>query len=369
MTTYVGFSSIRCMKATQQQQAIRADYWSRYRNNMPRHMIALSRHIQSGLLKELMNTCGHPGLKLQFEPFITLVGEQGARITELADQLAVSKQAINQSVNQVEAAGYLHRLPDPLDGRAKKVMLTPRGRQVLEDGAELMREVEEELQLLIGKKQLTRFTYNLYRFYKSLGLPLPGLSMPGSAIGWLLPRLSDYILRRLMELTRQRGHRELKMSFSQVLIFAGSEQSRVPGGRIQEIARVNGVSKQAIGAIATELQLQGYLKRKSDPLDGRQIQLLLTTQGEQLIEDSAASIVELEQEISDQLGENILNELKMDSLELYQALHLEQDVFGPATATARPDLVALAARLHLQLGRSNARALADVLINITEIEQ
>ena len=357
------------MTALPQQRLADHGNWPSYRNNMPRHLIALSRHLRSRLMSELISVRGHTGLKLHFEPFMTLIGQQGVRITDLAEQLAISKQAVNQSVNQIEAAGYLQRCRDPDDGRAKKVLLTARGEQLLEDGAALLGEVEQELQQLIGKKQLARLTRNLYLLYQQLGFQQPDFSLPGSAIGWLLPRLSDFTMQRLMELTRERGHPGLKMSFAQVLNFVGPERSGDPGGRIQAIARINEVSKQAIGAIANDLQEQGYLGRNADPVDRRQVRLVLTSRGEQLIEDSVASIVDLEQSIADLLGPTALAELKADSLDLYEALQLEQDVFGQPTATGRPDLVALAARLQLQLGRAHARALADVLMTITEVEQ
>ena len=85
-------------------------------------------------------------------------------------------------------------------------------------------------------------------------------------MGALLPRLSDYSLQRLMELTRDKGHPGLKLSFGQVLTMIGPS-----GGRIQQMASIHDVSKQAISAIATELELLGYLRRETDPQDARQL--------------------------------------------------------------------------------------------------
>jgi len=54
-------------------------------------------------------------------------GPQGARPTELAARLRISKQALNYLLGQLERLDYLERLPDPDDLRSKRLALTPRG--------------------------------------------------------------------------------------------------------------------------------------------------------------------------------------------------------------------------------------------------
>src|SRR5262245_39594968 len=54
-------------------------------------------------------------------------GPQGARPTELAAGLRISKQALNYLLGELERLGYLERRPDPDDLRSKRVALTPRG--------------------------------------------------------------------------------------------------------------------------------------------------------------------------------------------------------------------------------------------------
>src|SRR5713101_9837103 len=54
-------------------------------------------------------------------------GPQGARPTELATRLRISKQALNYLLGELERLGYLERRPDPEDLRSKRVFLTPRG--------------------------------------------------------------------------------------------------------------------------------------------------------------------------------------------------------------------------------------------------
>jgi DNA-binding MarR family transcriptional regulator len=52
-------------------------------------------------------------------------------VTELAGQLAVSKQAASQIVEDLCRRGYLQRRPDPADARAWRLALTGRGEGVL----------------------------------------------------------------------------------------------------------------------------------------------------------------------------------------------------------------------------------------------
>lgn len=54
-------------------------------------------------------------------------GPQGARPSELAARLGVSKQALNYLLGQLERLDYLERRPDPDDLRSKRIVLTPRG--------------------------------------------------------------------------------------------------------------------------------------------------------------------------------------------------------------------------------------------------
>ena len=54
-------------------------------------------------------------------------GPQGARPSELAARLRISKQALNYLLGELERLGYLERRTDPDDLRSKRIALTPRG--------------------------------------------------------------------------------------------------------------------------------------------------------------------------------------------------------------------------------------------------
>jgi DNA-binding MarR family transcriptional regulator len=59
------------------------------------------------------------------------IGPQGTRVSDLADQARVTKQSAAFLVDQLEAAGYVERLPDRTDRRARLVRLTARADRVV----------------------------------------------------------------------------------------------------------------------------------------------------------------------------------------------------------------------------------------------
>ncbi|KYF71624.1 MarR family winged helix-turn-helix transcriptional regulator [Sorangium cellulosum] len=84
-------------------------------------------------------------------PYIDL---EGTRLTDLAERARVTKQAVGQLVEELEAMGVVERTPDPDDGRAKRVRFTPYGLKALLHGLGVLQELEEELTLSLGQKQM-----------------------------------------------------------------------------------------------------------------------------------------------------------------------------------------------------------------------
>lgn len=72
------------------------------------------------------------------------IGQDGTRVSDLAEQARVTKQTAAYLVEQLEAAGYVERVPDPSDGRARLVRLTSRAQPAIEAaGAEVARVLDE----------------------------------------------------------------------------------------------------------------------------------------------------------------------------------------------------------------------------------
>ncbi|MEH6589481.1 MAG: MarR family transcriptional regulator [Halioglobus sp.] len=330
----------------------------RYQDNFSRHLLVVARHLQTETMNALQRERGHKHLRLGFAPYISLIGQQGKRLSDLALTLGISRQACNQAANQIEAAGYIERCADPSDGRAKTLRLTRQGVKLRRDGAAIVSALDREFVLIAGKPAVEQASTTLREIHRRLALGLPGnsdIQVDSTALGGLLPLVSDYMLQRLMLLTRKKGHPGLKLSFGQVLTLIGPG-----GGRMQQMATIQDISKQAVGVIATELEHLGYLKRQSDPRDARQVLLKFTKRGHGLISDSVASVDELEAEFEALTDVTAITQMKATLAALYHALNLEQEVFTPVSGT---NIAAMAQQLRQQLGAENSKALGHLLIN------
>jgi DNA-binding MarR family transcriptional regulator len=68
----------------------------------------------------------------------------------------VSKQTAGFLVDQLEAAGYVRRVPDPSDKRARLVVVAPRGEQAAAVANKAVAAVEAEWAAHLGRRSLTQ---------------------------------------------------------------------------------------------------------------------------------------------------------------------------------------------------------------------
>ena len=83
-------------------------------------------------------------------------GPQGAKPSELATRLRISKQALNYLLGELERLGYLERRPDPDDLRSKRVALTRRGTSAIRVIREAVAEVEAAWEQQLGPKRFSQ---------------------------------------------------------------------------------------------------------------------------------------------------------------------------------------------------------------------
>src|SRR6478752_8606612 len=76
---------------------------------------------------------------------------EGVRITELARRLDISKQAISQTIAELESMDVVETIPDPSDGRARLARFTEKGKQAIMQGLGVLRGIETEMERSIGK--------------------------------------------------------------------------------------------------------------------------------------------------------------------------------------------------------------------------
>ena len=94
-------------------------------------------------------------------------GPQGARPSELAARLRVSKQALNYLLGELERLGYLERRPDPDDLRSKRIALTTRGVAAVGVIRQAVTEVEREWARQLGPRRGAELRTLLLELYGS----------------------------------------------------------------------------------------------------------------------------------------------------------------------------------------------------------
>ncbi|WP_225868948.1 MULTISPECIES: MarR family winged helix-turn-helix transcriptional regulator [unclassified Nocardioides] len=82
------------------------------------------------------------------------LSDDGIRVTELAEQARITKQSASVLVDQLERAGYVERVPDPSDARARLVVIAPRGRAVQQVARRTERAIEREWAAHLGPERM-----------------------------------------------------------------------------------------------------------------------------------------------------------------------------------------------------------------------
>jgi DNA-binding MarR family transcriptional regulator len=77
-------------------------------------------------------------------------GPDGMRPSQLAAQLQMTKQAVNQLAGHLEERGYMVREADPVDGRGRVIRLTAKGRSVEAAVIDEARAVELRIAEILG---------------------------------------------------------------------------------------------------------------------------------------------------------------------------------------------------------------------------
>ena len=87
----------------------------------------------------------------------------GTRLTELANRANMTPQAMGELVDELERLGYVRRVPDPDDRRAKLIVPTEVGYGCLQAAFDTIGGIEDSLEELIGPRRLADLRRTLDR--------------------------------------------------------------------------------------------------------------------------------------------------------------------------------------------------------------
>jgi DNA-binding MarR family transcriptional regulator len=84
------------------------------------------------------------------------IAPDGSRLTDLAAQAGITKQSAGFLVDQLERAGYVERVADPADGRARLVRIAERGARSVEASRDIVAQVEAEWTAYLGERRMAQ---------------------------------------------------------------------------------------------------------------------------------------------------------------------------------------------------------------------
>ncbi|HEU4977014.1 MAG TPA: MarR family transcriptional regulator [Baekduia sp.] len=99
------------------------------------------------------------------------VRDDGSRVTELAERAQLTKQTVVYLVNELERLGYVERIADPHDGRAKLVRPTARGHAAVAEARRAAAEIEREWSALLGEEKMAALRGLLAELHGALWPP------------------------------------------------------------------------------------------------------------------------------------------------------------------------------------------------------
>ncbi len=105
------------------------------------------------LLHERLAARGHPAVRPPHGNVLQFLDAEGTSVSELARRAQITKQSMAELVAHLERHGYVERVPDPTDRRAKLVRATARGAEVYAIAREVVAELEQRLVARLGTKR------------------------------------------------------------------------------------------------------------------------------------------------------------------------------------------------------------------------
>jgi DNA-binding MarR family transcriptional regulator len=118
----------------------------------PRPLPAVLSQVKNLAVEDMFSRMAARGFQDVREGHGFIDFEQGSRLTDLAERSGLTKQAVGEAVAELERKGYLERVPDPEDGRAKIIKLTGRGVEAALTGRRLFAEIEREWAEQVGQE-------------------------------------------------------------------------------------------------------------------------------------------------------------------------------------------------------------------------
>lgn len=104
---------------------------------------------------------GHAEVRSAHGAVFQYLDDTGTTVSALAERARMTKQAMAELVRHLETHGYVTRIPDPDDRRAKLVTPTARGHEVIAIAQELVPELEGRVSTVLGADRMQSLRHDL----------------------------------------------------------------------------------------------------------------------------------------------------------------------------------------------------------------
>jgi len=134
------------------------------RSTRPADLGMLATRLLFGLQSELFRRCAEAGfgdLRPRHGAVTAYLDEDGLRQNDFVRLSGRNKQTIATILDELAALGYVSRVPDPRDGRAKLIVPTERGLRLMALSDAVIAEIEDEYADRVGRETYCRFLSTL----------------------------------------------------------------------------------------------------------------------------------------------------------------------------------------------------------------
>ena len=100
---------------------------------------------------------GFDNLRPRHGAVLAYLDEDGIRLVDLARIAGRHKQTIAAIVDELEKLGYIYRATDAADRRAKLIMPTERGLEVMQLADDILANIEERYAEQLGQRRYAQF--------------------------------------------------------------------------------------------------------------------------------------------------------------------------------------------------------------------
>jgi DNA-binding MarR family transcriptional regulator len=117
-------------------------------------LLKCARLLDEVAIARVNRQAGTPALRPVHTRLFPHIDFEGTRLVDHAAKLGVTKQAVSPWVAELAEMGVVELIPDPEDGRAKRVRFTSQGVAAIHHGLGILRGIETELASAVGQRRL-----------------------------------------------------------------------------------------------------------------------------------------------------------------------------------------------------------------------